>query len=83
MRNYVFTYYCDEGSGFKSHEFHVRADGFSRAFRFFRDFFNALVVCGDIKDYSVSYKIISSTNYIYRSIPSKLLSSLHNFVPEV
>ena len=83
MRTYTFTYFCDNGSGFKSHDFHVRVNGFAQAFRSFRDFFNSLTVRDGIKDYSVSYRIVSPTKCTYRTFPSKLLSSLHKFVPEV
>lgn len=83
MKEYIFTYFVNGSDGkCISLDYSVRSNRFSQAFYCFARFFNS-VASGDFRDYSVTYAVVCNGAVSYRSLPSKYLSSLHRFVPEV
>lgn len=84
MKTYVFTYFVNNSDGkCVSRDYLVRSSRFSQAFGFFARFFNSIETSGDLRDYSVTYSVVSNGVSSCRSLPGKYLSCLHRFVSEV
>lgn len=81
MKNYYFTYFHkNDGDEFlQTHEYVIRARRLSRAFSFFCDHFNSMI---GIRDYSLTYRVVSSTGTSYRILSTKYAQKLIREVPD-
>lgn len=81
MRVYVFTYFCKlPGDDYlQTHEFEVRANRFSQAFRSFADYFNGLP---GIRDFSNNYRVSSSSRCDYRIFARSCFDQLVRVLPD-